>query len=97
MRKAAKRARAFSKQPSQRRDSTRGARKRVKKVRSLLGDHQDTVLARPVLRQLGAQAQVEGGNAFIFGALHAAEHATARALEQQLPAAWERVEQARRT
>jgi CHAD domain-containing protein len=53
MRKAAKRARAFSKQPSRRRDSTRGARKRVKKVRSLLGDHQDTVLARPVLRQLG--------------------------------------------
>jgi hypothetical protein len=66
-------------------------------MRSLPGDHQDTVVAPPVLRQLGAQAQVEGGNEFIFGLLHATEHATARALEQQPPAASARVEQARRT
>ena len=57
----------------------------------------DTVVARPVLRQFGAQAQVEGGNEFIFGLLYAAEHAAARALQQQPPTAWEWVEQPRRT
>jgi CHAD domain-containing protein len=47
--------------------------KRVKSVQELLGDHQDSVVTAPVLRELGAQAQVEGGNGFTFGILHAAE------------------------
>jgi CHAD domain-containing protein len=75
----------------------RTARKRVKKVQSLLGDRHDTVVARSVLRRLGAQAQVEGGNGFTFGVLRATEHATAHALEQQVPTAWARGENACRT
>jgi CHAD domain-containing protein len=47
---------------------------RVKAVQELLGDHQDSVVAVPVLRELGAQAQLDGGNGFTFGILHAAEN-----------------------
>jgi CHAD domain-containing protein len=92
MRKAAKRTRfvlevaepAFGKK-------ARKLRKRIKDVQSLLGDHHDTVVARPVLRELGAQAHIDGGNGFSFGILHATEQATARHLEDQLTAAWKRV------
>ena len=45
----------------------------MKSVQELLGDHQDSVVTAPVLREFGAQAQVEGGNGFTFGTLHAAE------------------------
>jgi CHAD domain-containing protein len=37
-------------------------RKQLKPVQTLLGDHQDTVVARPVLREFGAQAHLDGGN-----------------------------------
>jgi CHAD domain-containing protein len=70
----------------------RNLRKRIKDVQSLLGEHHDTVVARPVLRELGAQAHIDGGNGFTFGILHATEHATARRLDDQLTAAWKRVE-----
>ena len=63
-------------------------------MQSLLGDHHDTVVARPVLRDLAAHAQVEGANGFTFGVLHATEHATARALEARLPTAWAKVNKA---
>jgi hypothetical protein len=76
-----------SKQPSQRRGRPHGSSLSGSgKVQSLPGDHH-TVVADPVLRQLGDQAQVDGANGFTFGVLHAPEHATARVLEQQLPAA----------
>ncbi|MBV9919871.1 MAG: CHAD domain containing protein, partial [Pseudonocardia sp.] len=61
---------------------------------SLLGDHHDTVVNRPVLRDLGGRAQLDGGNGFTFGVLHAAEVATARELEARLPAAWAKVKKA---
>ena len=98
MRKAAKRARYVleTAEPALGKNA-RKLRKRVKKVQSLLGDHHDTVVARPVLRELGAQAQTEGANGFTFGVLHAEEHATAHALEKHLPVAWAQVEKARRT
>jgi CHAD domain-containing protein len=76
-------------------NKARKLRKRVKTVQSLLGDHHDTVVTRPVLRELGAQAQVDGANGFTFGVLHADEHATARALEARLPTAWANVRKAR--
>ena len=89
MRKAAKRARYVleAAEPALGKD-TRKLRKRVKAVQSLLGDHHDTVVARAVLRELGGQAQVEGGNGFTFGVLYAEERAAARALEDRLPSAW---------
>ncbi|MFI9812458.1 CYTH and CHAD domain-containing protein [Saccharothrix variisporea] len=63
-------------------------RKRLKKLQTLLGDHQDSVVARPVLRELGAQAHLDGENGFTFGVLHALETARAQRVEERFPAAW---------
>lgn len=93
MRKAAKRTRYVLEvaEPALGKKA-RKLRRRIKDVQSLLGDHHDTVVARPVLRELGAQAHIDGGNGFSFGILHATEQATARDLDDQLTAAWKRVE-----
>jgi CHAD domain-containing protein len=97
MRKAAKRARyVIEAAEPVLGNKARKLRKRIKNVQSLLGDHHDTVVTRPVLRDLGALAQVEGTNGFTFGVLHAAEHATARALEARLSTAWAKVNKASR-
>jgi len=72
----------------------RKLRKRVKTVQSLFSDHDDTVVARPVLRDLGAQAQVGGSNGFTFGVLLAEERAAGRALKARLPEAWAKVNKA---
>ena len=69
-------------------------RKRLKPVQKLLGDHQDTVVARPVLRELGAQAHLDGGNGFTFGLMHGTEAARAERAEQRLPDRWKRMTQA---
>jgi CHAD domain-containing protein len=96
MRKAAKRARyVIETAEPVLGNKARKLRKRVKKVQSLLGDPHDTVVARPVLRDLGAQAQLDGANGFTFGVLHAQEHAAARTLEAQLTTAWAKVNKAR--
>jgi CHAD domain-containing protein len=42
----------------------------MKKVQSSLGDHQDAVIARNTLREIGVRAHLEGENAFTFGLLH---------------------------
>jgi CHAD domain-containing protein len=44
--------------------------KQMKKVQSTLGDHQDAVIARNTLREIGVRAHLEGENAFTFGLLH---------------------------
>jgi len=59
-------------------------RKHLKPVQNLLGDHQDTVVARPVLREFGAQTHVDGGNGFTFGLLHGHEQASAERIERRL-------------
>ncbi|MGH3672035.1 MAG: CHAD domain-containing protein, partial [Pseudonocardiaceae bacterium] len=72
-------------------------RRRLKKVQALLGEHQDAVVARPVLRELAAQAHLEGGNGFTYGLMHAAEATRAARAEQGLPAAWRRMRKPRNT
>ncbi|MFD1149033.1 CYTH and CHAD domain-containing protein [Saccharothrix hoggarensis] len=62
--------------------------KKVKAVQELLGEHQDSVVARPVLRELGAKAQLDGENGFTFGLLHGLETAAARRVEERFPAVW---------
>ena len=47
--------------------------KRAKAVQEDLGRHQDSVLARDRLRQLGAALDQEGENGFIFGVLYGLE------------------------
>jgi len=46
---------------------------RAEEVQEVLGEFQDSVVSRDFLRQLAVQVHLEGGNAFTFGRLHAAE------------------------
>ncbi|MDV5145653.1 CYTH and CHAD domain-containing protein [Streptomyces sp. SBC-4] len=64
--------------------------KRVKSVQSLLGEHQDGVVAREALRELATQAHAAGESAFTWGLLHGREEAAADAAERELPAVWAR-------
>ncbi|WP_309114998.1 CYTH and CHAD domain-containing protein [Saccharothrix sp.] len=68
--------------------SAKKYRKRLKQLQTLLGEHQDSVVARPVLRELGAQAHLDGENGFTFGVLHGRETARARRVEERFPAVW---------
>lgn len=97
-RKAAKRLR-YAIEALQRTQGKPAARlrKRLKSVQDLLGEHQDTVVARPVLRQLAAQAHLEGGNGFTYGLLYAAEAARAEQVENDLPPAWKRMRKRKNT
>ncbi|WBQ04870.1 CYTH and CHAD domain-containing protein [Kribbella sp. CA-293567] len=54
-------------------DQADGLVTRAKEVQEVLGDHQDSVVARNLLRDLAVQVYLDGGNAFTFGRLHAAE------------------------
>lgn len=42
----------------------------TKAFQDLLGEHQDAVVARPVLKELALEAQAEGESAFTFGVLY---------------------------
>lgn len=64
--------------------------RRMKAVQTVLGDHQDSVVARGALRTLAAQAHAAGETAFTWGLLYGHEEATAAAREQELPEVWER-------
>ncbi|MDV9201371.1 CHAD domain-containing protein, partial [Streptomyces sp. Wh19] len=68
--------------------------KRMKAVQSLLGDHQDSVVAREALRALAVQAHAAGEPAFTWGLLYGREEAAAAARERELPEVWERASRA---
>jgi CHAD domain-containing protein len=59
----------------------------VKAVQELLGEHQDSVVARGLLRELGAAAAADG-NGFAFGWLLRDEQARAERVEDDLGDAW---------
>jgi CHAD domain-containing protein len=61
--------------------------KSVKAAQELLGEHQDSVVARGLLRELGAAA-ADDGNGFAFGWLLRDEQARADRVEDDLDAAW---------
>jgi CHAD domain-containing protein len=61
---------------------------RVKAVQELLGEHQDSVVARGLLREMGAAAPAEGGNGFAFGWLLRDEQARAERAEADLDDAY---------
>jgi len=65
--------------------------KQTKKLQDLLGDYQDAVVARPVLRQLAATAHEEGHNAFTYGVLHALEHGRMEHVLRELPTRLDRL------
>ncbi|NYG07288.1 CHAD domain-containing protein [Phycicoccus badiiscoriae] len=65
--------------------------KRAKAVQQALGQHQDTVVARQRLRQLGAQSFLRGENGFTFGLLHGVERLRAEHAELEFQSAWVRM------
>ncbi|MFE3329436.1 CHAD domain-containing protein [Streptomyces sp. NPDC059176] len=90
-RKAAKRARyaAEAATPALGNSAGRFAR-RMKAVQTVLGDHQDSVVARTTLRGLGIQAHAAGESAFTWGVLYGQEEALAAERERELPQVWAR-------
>ncbi|WP_338051391.1 CYTH and CHAD domain-containing protein [Pseudonocardia acidicola] len=92
MRKAAKRLRyaAEVSEPVVGKNATRLVDE-VKAVQELLGDRQDGVVARPVLRELGAAAHAQGENGFTYGLLYRDEEARAERAEAGLDDAWARL------
>jgi len=97
-RKAAKRLRyaAEAAEPRLGKPAAR-LKKRLKSVQSLLGDHQDAAVLRPVLREFAGQAHLEGGNGFTYGLLYAAEDARAERAEHSLPPAWKKMRKRKNT
>ncbi|WP_327175807.1 CYTH and CHAD domain-containing protein [Streptomyces sp. NBC_01335] len=95
-RKAAKRTRyaAEAARPALGKPAKRLA-ERVKAVQSLLGDHQDGVVARAALRAMAVHAHGAGESAFTWGVLYGREEATAARLEDELPRVWDRASGAR--
>jgi CHAD domain-containing protein len=95
-RKAAKRARyageavspAFGKQ-------ARRFTKQMKKIQTVLGDHQDAVVARGVDRELGIGAYLAGENAFTFGLLYEREDQRAARRRAEAQQTWKRAPQPR--
>jgi CHAD domain-containing protein len=90
-RKAGKRLRYATEvaRPAVGKDAKRFA-KGLKAFQTALGEHQDTVVARNALRELGAQAGTAGENGFAFGVLHGHDAARAARIEAELPHLWAR-------
>jgi CHAD domain-containing protein len=51
---------------------------RLRALQDVLGDHQDAVVARRLVRDLGVRAHLDGENAFTYGLMYAREAAAAR-------------------
>ena len=86
VRKAAKRLRyaAETTRPALGKRAKRLA-SRAEAVQEVLGEHQDTVVARGVLREIGVRAFLDGENGFTFGRLHGLEESRAARLERAFP------------
>jgi hypothetical protein len=57
-------------------------------VQELLGDHQDTVIARPVLREIAAAAHLDRENGFTYVLLHRRQTETTRLPDTDIDTAW---------
>ncbi len=66
-------------------------RRRARAITKVLGEHQDTVVTRPMLRDLGVRAHLAGENGFTFGLLHGQEQAKAAETEQRFREIWPKV------
>lgn len=95
-RKAAKRARyaAESAEPLLGKPA-KSYRRRVTEVQSVLGEHQDSVMARAAVTRLADEARAEGEDTFAFGAIYQMERFCAAALETALPKVWARADRGR--
>ncbi|MEU1788304.1 CYTH and CHAD domain-containing protein [Streptomyces sparsogenes] len=57
-------------------------------LQELLGDHQDSCVARRALREQAEQAHTAGESAFAFGVMYGREEVLAARREAELPALW---------
>jgi CHAD domain-containing protein len=64
--------------------------RQMKKVQSVIGDHQDSVIARQAARDLGIGAHLAGENAFTYGLLHEREAGRATQLQARARHVWHR-------
>jgi CHAD domain-containing protein len=69
--------------------------KRMKEIQTVLGDHQDTVIARQEERQLGIGAYQAGENSFSYGLLYADDAHEAEQLQEQARRSWKRASRRR--
>ena len=69
--------------------------KQMKKLQSSLGTHQDAVIARNTLREIGVRAHLEGENAFTFGLLHEHNTTAVRDSERRAWRDWKQASQPR--
>ncbi|MFE5922577.1 CHAD domain-containing protein [Streptomyces sp. NPDC056468] len=67
----------------------KGLVKTMKSLQNLLGEHQDSVMARQTLCELSAVAHGAGESAFTYGLLYGREEQRAAAVEDQLPGVWD--------
>jgi len=67
----------------------------MKKLQSVLGDHQDTVIARQAEREMGVSADLAGENAFTYGLLYELDASDAQRLQVQAQRAWKRASRSR--
>jgi len=95
-RKSARRARyaAEAASPAVGKQARKFARQ-MKKVQTVLGDHQDTVVARQAARDLGIGAHLAGENAFSYGLLYEREQHLAARLRRRARATWHRASRPR--
>ncbi|MFD1276411.1 CHAD domain-containing protein [Streptomyces kaempferi] len=63
--------------------------KRVKAVQQVLGEHQDSVVARDALRKVALAAHAVGEPGFTWGLLYGQEQAAADRDERELPSVWD--------
>jgi CHAD domain-containing protein len=69
--------------------------KRMKKLQSVLGDYQDTVIARQAARELGIGAHLAGENAFSYGLLYGRDACEAGLLTARAGRAWRKASRRR--
>jgi CHAD domain-containing protein len=95
-RKAAKQARyaAEAVAPVLGRDAARFG-KRMKKLQTVLGDHQDTVVARQLARRIGVAAQQAGESAFSYGLFYGRDACDGARLQAKAANAWQEASRAR--
>jgi CHAD domain-containing protein len=91
VRKDAKRMRYATElaRPAAPRKQVKAFRTGLKGLQTALGEHQDSVVSREALRELGAQAHAAGDNGFTFGVLHGHDSAAAALVEARLPGLWD--------
>lgn len=62
----------------------------MKRVQSVLGEHQDSVIAREVARDLGVAAHLGGENAFSYGLLYERDACEGERLQAEARRIWKK-------